>query len=666
MSEQLKPEQFKIEEKKKEGVSETEIDPEVERRLKIIAQRVGGDFGMKVEIIPSGKREKGEPQQGSYFNPQETKIIFDPEHIKDSQEAEFVAGHEGGHRAITRGPETIGLKQEKIQEIYSQLGFSYILNCLEDPADNNWVKEKFPGLESNIKNTYSKMLEKENVPLGLTHPEVTRAVTQLGYIPKFVDYGSEIIRYWHKEKFSEKLDPEVKKALDKTKKEAEEYFKAIPKPKPTEKEIIEKAKERFLIDYDKIWPEVKGLVKEDINNENLRQMIKDATDKKQKGEKSPLDKLPQDLQKELKEKLEGGQKEGEAMPIPMDELSEELKEELERIFESLPEEQKKDLQEKAENQLKNLEDKLNEDLKSKLNQDNPESHQERTERIKKEGEEKGKREREIEEIERARKKFEKKLEAGMSEYDKVYKEVKSLIDDLYRQLLKIFIPERHPRWESGYPVGAKIDLTKAMQYEADRSKYDKLWQRKTIPRKIDYRFSLLIDLSSSMSGEKIEQTFKGLVVLAETLNRLGLQHEIIGFSSTFDDNVKVYKSFKDKLSKDTRNGISLMRQEDMGSTPTSSATEFTSERLEKNKGKHNFLITLTDGEPYPESSDLTKDFIKQARKRTNQKFIGLGLGPETEHVKEIYPNYIANILVKELPKKLTKLFEEIIKHPEKY
>ncbi len=683
------PEKLKIEEKK--ASPETEIDPEVERRLKTIAQRVGGDFGMKLEIIPAGKRPTGEPELGTYFNPKETKIVFDPEDVKrDPQEAEFIAGHEGGHRAITRGPESIDLKKEKAEEIYRQLGFAFTFNALEDPADNNWIREKFPGLESNIKKTYDKMLEasdKEDTPLGLSHPEALQSTRLLGYVPKFVHYGSEIVKYWHKGELSKNLDPEVKKALDKTKKEAEEYFKTIPGSKPTEKQIIEKAKERFLVNYEKIWPEAKKLVNKDLNDEKLRQMLKQAMEQQGKGKpkkgegegegeggENPLDKLPKDLQKELQDKVKQGEKElkesgkeGEgATPIPMDKLSDGLKKKLKEAFDSLPEEQKKDLQEKAEQQLKELEDKLNEELEGKLNQDNPESHQQRVVRVKREQGTKGKRQKEKKEVERARKEFEKRLEAGMSEYDKAYKEVKPLIDDLYRQLLKIFIPEKHPRWKAGYPSGSKLNLPKAMQYEADRSKYTELWQRKTIPRKIDYRFSLLIDLSSSMSGEKIEQTFRGLVVLTETLNRLDLKHEIIGFTSSFARNVKVYKEFKNKLSKDARDKISSMRRENMGSTPTSSATEFTSERLEENKGKHNFLITLTDGEPFPESSSLTKDFIKEARKTTNQKFIGLGLGSDTEHVKELYPNHIANISVKELPRKLAILFEEIIRHPTKY
>jgi len=91
--------------------------------LKIISQRVGGDFGMEVRL--------GKPGQGSFFNPEDGSVTFDPLDIKkDIEQAGFVAGHEGAHRAITPHPKEIGLSQEKIRELYSQIGFRYLQNVI--------------------------------------------------------------------------------------------------------------------------------------------------------------------------------------------------------------------------------------------------------------------------------------------------------------------------------------------------------------------------------------------------------------------------------------------------------------------------------------------------------------------------------------------------------
>lgn len=48
------------ENKNQESVKLTpEMDPTVWRRFKLIAQRVGGDFNLRVEIIPAGQRAPG-------------------------------------------------------------------------------------------------------------------------------------------------------------------------------------------------------------------------------------------------------------------------------------------------------------------------------------------------------------------------------------------------------------------------------------------------------------------------------------------------------------------------------------------------------------------------------------------------------------------------------
>lgn len=718
--------QVKDEAKQDEDI---EIDPEFLRRIQIVAEVVGGDFNMKVEI--------GKPGSGSFFNGLEKKITLDPLHIKENpQLAIFVSAHEGGHRAITRGPHEIGLKDEKINEVSSELGFVFGFNCCEDPADNNWVENKFTGLEENIKNVYDKMLEKENIPLGLDHPEIKQLVAMLGYPPKFTYFGSEIIRYWHQGRFSKGLNDEIENALEKVKDNCRKYFESIPSIQKTEKETIEKARERFLNFYQNIWPEMEKIVALDMNDEKLRQManemmddllkqldkkskkelekslgqgqkqLDEETDKTQKDfketkkEQGQLEKEIQEtkerlgnaqgeekknLEKKLQEKegekeqnkkkqaeLEKGleqmqqQQENGNNPIPMDQLSQDLKDKLQEIFDSLPSDKKKELEQQAKENLEALEDKLNQETQGKLNLDKIESHQEKKDQLKKEETEAEKTKQEREEIERTRKEIQERIEKEMSEYDKYYQQVKPIIEELYDELKKVFLPQRHPQWKKGYPSGSRLDLLKAMQFEADKSKHTEIWERKTIPQKIDYKFMMLVDMSGSMGPEcdyvKIKETFKGLIVLTEVLNRLGIDNEIIGFSG--NSGIKIHKQLKDGLDKETRNKIGKIIHQCGGGTPTAKATEFASEELEKNKGKDNFLITLTDGQP--DSGDALKKIIEQVKKNTKQKLVGLGLGPGTKFVEEFYPAAKGEIEIEQLPKLLSQLLEDMIKNPSKY
>jgi len=779
--EKFEAEQYFSEEERplKEKPEKIEISEKDWQVLKIISQRVGGDFRMEVKL--------GKPGGGSFFNPEDGSITFDPLQIKENpEEAKFVAGHEGSHRAITPHPKELGLSPEKIRELYSQIGFGYLQNVIEDPAVNDWMKKRFPGLREYVKKTYDEQLKKENTVLS--RPDVQRIAEQLGYWPRFAQYGSEVIRDWHQGRFSQKLDPAVEKALKRTIADARKSISTIPNPEKSErKEIIQTAQERFKINTEYIWPEVRKLVEMDLHTEEKRQMLKEFRQKQKELEQKrkemeeaqkegntqkqeelqkeieglekeldPFNGLPEDVKKELQEQIDkaiqeaaeklnkeigekqkqaqeakqrqeqldeeikdleekaksaqGKEKEelekqiqekkaeklaqemkqkqaekelkdiqdaldniqsGQEMPYPEDKLSEETKQELEKLFNKLPRQKREELKDRAQKQLEDFEDEINKDLEGKLNEDKPESHKERREREAKEREA----EKEREAAEKEKKGLEQKLEElrreKMTEYDKAYEEVADIVNSLYVRLKKFFLPERHPKWRKGFPTGSRLDLEKAMQAEADPRYLEKIWERKTIPHKFDYRFSILVDLSGSMKGKKIEETFKGVVVLAEVLEKLGIQYEILGFS----DSSKIFKEWKEKLSKESRDKLAEMKNWGGGGTETTKATKKAYQELLKNLGKDNFLITLTDGQPNNDES--LKEELEKIVKEKKVKLVGIGLGPDTEFVKDFYKAAFSLKQMKVSEKErrqgqkdfaeaFADLLEDMIKHPENY
>ncbi len=294
-----------------------------------------------------------------------------------------------------------------------------------------------------------------------------------------------------------------------------------------------------------------------------------------------------------------------------------------------------------------------------------------------EKEKKGKEEKAREDREAARELLKEFQEQQFSTYEKNYREVSLLIRDLYERLEQILKPQSYPRWEPGYPSGQRLTLKKAKEFSADRSKYKELWERKTRPEKRDYRVTILVDLSSSMfySGENtppIQETFKGVVVLTETLEKLGIETEIIGFGTAFPDDVMVFKPFGERLTDEVRNRMALMLKEERSWTPTSTATKFASDRLQEEGGDIKYLVTLTDGLPARESEErgdeqkATREVIGEIRKRTSQRLIGVGLGPNTEHVREYYPASLVTEDIQEFPEQFSGLIEDIISHPAKY
>lgn len=551
--------------------------------LELIAQRIGGDLGMKVRL--------GEPGKGSFYNTEEVSITLDPKQISENpSKAKFIVAHEGGHRAISRSPKELGLSDEKINELYSQVGFGYTQNVIEDATDNNWIASRFPGVEGYMKENYDSIFSKENAVLS--SPEVNEMAQKLGYWPKFSQYGSEILRQWHQKRFSAKLDIHVEQALKKTSGFAKRSISSMPNTKTRdEKEIIEKAQERFSINTNNIWPVVKELINEDIQSENQRQAAQDIKKKieelrsKQQMQSSSGDKdgnqnlqeeidkikkeleskgFSEELQKELIEKISesvkkstnkdsdekkgklknnGGasdKKEDEGMgegmdknksskfdkgsPIPMDKLSKELLEKLKEYFDSLPEDKKREIEKKSIETLKLFEDKVNKEIEGKLNEDKPESHTKR-DKGKKSSEKKKEaynesRESDLEEQRARDEKLKELRDSMMSDYEKKRAEVVGMIDYLCLRLRKILRPEDYGGRDSGYPSGQILDISRAMQGEFDVVQKQKMWIRENEPERKDYRFWHLVDLSGSMDGTPIKEAFKGFVVASEAIDRV--------------------------------------------------------------------------------------------------------------------------------------------------
>jgi cobalamin biosynthesis protein CobT len=198
----------------------------------------------------------------------------------------------------------------------------------------------------------------------------------------------------------------------------------------------------------------------------------------------------------------------------------------------------------------------------------------------------------------------------------------------------------------------------------------------------------LVDLSGSMRGEKIEETFKGVVLFAEALERVksvlgNLKVAIYGFQ---DDLLK-YKEFNEELSEKIRKEMNLMKREveDKGKHNRAAynndgyCLDKISKILDKEEGEDKFLFVLSDGIPEGDVehhisgySKKTEDeellaVVENISKNTEIKLLGIGLGPGTEHVEKFYSkefrnvDNMPNVKVEDLAKQLALKLEELIK-----
>lgn len=315
-----------------------EIPQEDWNLIKTIAQRVGDDFEMEVSLgqpyYTQLNPTTGEEERFSYrayIDTIERKVVFNPLFVKENpKEAQIAAAHEGAHRAISRNVAEIGLSQKQIDKILSSeyLGFSSFENIgLEDPRVNFYSVKKFPGLEKLNREHFNEMLKKEKTSFILV-PELEFIASKLGIYPRYGQAASELLRFWHQGKYSEKLDPDVENFLKLKQEFATKYQNNIPstKGKLTEEDVTRKAQECFSIYHEDIWPELKKLIKMDLNTEQNKQVIQQFIQKQKDLEKKKKE-LGQN-QGDGKKQLQKEMTEIEKSLEPFNELPKDVKEEL--------------------------------------------------------------------------------------------------------------------------------------------------------------------------------------------------------------------------------------------------------------------------------------------------------------------------------------------------
>ena len=263
------------------------------------------------------------------------------------------------------------------------------------------------------------------------------------------------------------------------------------------------------------------------------------------------------------------------------------------------------------------------------------------------------------------------LERGIvhhgNEFFAARKMVLPLLDQLENELRQIFRARRASKLLAGRRSGSQIDVERRISEIAKGIPPTKTqaFERRDKPREKDYALQLLVDLSGSMRGDKIDETFKAVVLFAEVFHRLSIRTEILGFN----DRLYEYKQFHQRMSDEVRTGMGRMLREvclpaarwnDDGWALTCASA-----RLARQRAAEKFLIVLSDGAPEPSPGHRTQEYelarvVNSIRSSTDQKLIGFGIGPYTHHVRHYYPNSIAGVSLKTFSKQLKTFLRDVI------
>ncbi|MBI2053997.1 MAG: hypothetical protein HYT36_01520 [Candidatus Staskawiczbacteria bacterium] len=692
--------------------------------LSSLAYFIGKDFHIPVEL--------NKPGAGWHWDFKNNVIRVDPKDLleKSMDVLRFIICHEGGHRRISR---TDFIPTEQ----WRQQGFPFMMNAIEDGRDNNFVAESYPKFADQMALAYNEFAELEakakessKEKLG-QQPRFMKAGFE--YLKQwFRETQGQAFEI--SEDLPEEVKAVVAKTLKSaqdswltypSRKEADAGGNIGKKKVDGETIIGEFAKRSYEINRDEVWPEFKKLVDMDIEDQKMQEALDDMQKNQEEGSPDGKD-LPQDLkdkltkeeQEALKEAIkkalgepqkegekqpedgeqqesgqpsedqEGGEEEPEAKkksfkPVDLDALSKELKQKIKEYIDSLPEEKQEAMEESAKARLKEFEDSLNEELQGKLSETpedvvgkkeqaaEPESDGKKTDWEKEERKQAQKR------VD-VRKKMEATLESGeKNTYGKTLEKVADLVDKMTADLRDIFIKRKEEKYESGYRSGRRWNIRKRIREKIAQIpllKTEAREQPESESEEMDYAITLMVDLSGSMrSNKKIQEAFKSAVILAETLNNLGVKFEIVGFQ----DILLEFKSFEDNFDDRVRDKLSQMILEVYGNNPgghnnpsdndDGACLKKASEHLEEQAAKNKVLFVISDGIPETENKSRSqldrelKEAVAEISINTSQKLVGLGLNSEA--VKNYYPNNISGVDAKEMAETLAGLLREVI---EKY
>jgi Mg-chelatase subunit ChlD len=223
--------------------------------------------------------------------------------------------------------------------------------------------------------------------------------------------------------------------------------------------------------------------------------------------------------------------------------------------------------------------------------------------------------------------------------------IAGLADAMQRHLEK----ETRMTFRTSYPSGQRITLARAMQAESDPRQFDRLWERRIIPGRPDPAFVIAADVSGSMQGERADATFEALVMMRECCLRLNIPLGIITFSSC----ARIAQHWMHPSRSTVFRALGLLRRRPRGSTNMAAGIVSAGAMLSEIPRRNRHLWLLSDGNP--NSRNRAKQALADVSEVAST-VTGIGLGPETNALKELVPGAMVNIQPEELPSLAARLF----------
>lgn len=243
---------------------------------------------------------------------------------------------------------------------------------------------------------------------------------------------------------------------------------------------------------------------------------------------------------------------------------------------------------------------------------------------------------------------------GADRYLDAWRRIGATVDRLGDELLRLLVPRQRLRWSPGHPWGPRLELRRAMQFEADPQHYRRLWSRPILPHRRDPAVLLLVDRSSSMTqGDCIGRALEGTVLLAEVCRRIGVPAAVWSFANA----ARKELDWDDPVDVRARHRLGSLPDCCHGSTAMAAALALVGREFAARRGDPKLLFVIGDGAP--DQHDATLAAVRRLEDE-GVISVGLGLGPGTAGLARYFQNSVTEIPPEQLVDHLADLLGEAL------
>ena len=220
-------------------------------------------------------------------------------------------------------------------------------------------------------------------------------------------------------------------------------------------------------------------------------------------------------------------------------------------------------------------------------------------------------------------------------YDKAMIELKPISMMLQKSIMNVLKQRQRGATERGLLMGSRLDHSS--YYRSDGKIFTK---RNRQNDEISLAVGVLVDMSGSMSGERIRIAQAMTLVVYDFCRALNIPVTIYGHDTSYGNSVDLY-SFAEFDSVDGNDKYRLMNIKDGGSNRDGCAVRYVAEKLCKRTEQTKLFIVVSDGQPaddgyYGTAAELDLQGIRREYVNRGITFLAAAIGDDKPAIKRCY------------------------------